>query len=389
MSTNMINSVGYRVNYMKCGSVGPHPLLKSICIRSLASSKTNEMKIQECYNLLNLPMHSKQEAVRNAFLELAKKYHPDSGSPEADMNKFVAIENAFRFLTKHNTGVVNNEEIDTIVYDIRHTAPQHRQYLSFEGMGYGTPFQRQKQWAQAKAQKAATNVLEHRMAKAIASENALMKKGATPDKKHDIKTKYGFDRLVEDLIQESMSKGEFENLSGKGKPLKDQNTNPYVDFITHKLNEVLINNGFTPEWITMSKEIDQDIEFLKRDISNDRKYLGPYPLNDNDETKWHDICKSYRDFAKTINSKINKYNLIVPLLNKQKFYVEIDKILNDILKNGEHSVEKVSVEDNNKTETHNYVVGGEDLLSTLMRAIEDVFHPNKHKRNVDKDEKRN
>lgn len=57
-------------------------------------------------------------------------------------------------------------------------------------------------------------------------------------KKHDIKTKYGFDRLVEDLIQESMSKGEFANLSGKGKPLKDQNRNPYVDFTTHKLNEV-------------------------------------------------------------------------------------------------------------------------------------------------------
>lgn len=61
-----------------------------------------------------------------------------------------------------------------------------------------------------------------------------------PAKKHDIKTKYGFDRLVEDLIQESMSKGEFENLSGKGKPLKDQNRNPYVDFTTHKLNEVRI-----------------------------------------------------------------------------------------------------------------------------------------------------
>lgn len=78
--------------------------------------------------------------------------------------------------------------------------------------------------------------MEHRAAKAVASEKTLMKK--EPLKKHDIKTKYGFDRLVEDLIQESMSKGEFENLSGKGKPLKDQNINPYVDFTTHKLNEV-------------------------------------------------------------------------------------------------------------------------------------------------------
>lgn len=79
--------------------------------------------------------------------------------------------------------------------------------------------------------------MEHRVAKAVASDNTIMKKDHYA-KKHDIKTKYGFDRLVEDLIQESMSKGEFENLSGKGKPLKDQNRNPYVDFTTHKLNEV-------------------------------------------------------------------------------------------------------------------------------------------------------
>lgn len=48
------------------------------------------------------------------------------------------------------------------------------------------------------------------------------------------------DRLVEDLIQESISKGEFDRLSGKGKPLKSHSTthNPYVDFVTHKMNQV-------------------------------------------------------------------------------------------------------------------------------------------------------
>lgn len=52
--------------------------------------------------------------------------------------------------------------------------------------------------------------------------------------------RYGFDRLVEDLIQEAMSKGEFENLRGTGKPLSShQNTNPYVDFVTHKMNQVI------------------------------------------------------------------------------------------------------------------------------------------------------
>ncbi|KAL0883450.1 hypothetical protein ABMA27_016829 [Loxostege sticticalis] len=342
-----------------------------VTVRTLIS-KSNEKRIQECYHLLNLPLDSKQDAVRQAFLELAKKYHPDSGSPEADMDKFVAVENAFRVLSKHNTGKSSNEEIQKIVYDIQHTAPQHRQYLSFEGVGHGTPSQRQKQWAQAKAQRAAINVMEHRIAKAVASDNSLMKKGQQfYGKKHDIKTKYGFDRLVEDLIQESMSKGEFENLSGKGKPLKDQNRNPYVDFTTHKLNEVLINNGFTPEWITMSKEIDHDIELLKQDIRNERMVLGPYPLNKADEVKWQRICEGNRDLVKTLNSKINKYNLIVPLINRQKFYVEIEKILDDTLKHGPHSMKKVEVED--KQEIKTVIMENDDLFGTLLKAFEEVF----------------
>jgi DnaJ family protein C protein 28 len=45
---------------------------------------------------------------------------------------------------------------------------------------------------------------------------------------------------VEDLIQESMSRGEFDNLAGTGKPLKHQASNPYVDFVTHKMNQVTI-----------------------------------------------------------------------------------------------------------------------------------------------------
>lgn len=372
----------YPIIYFKCSST--NSLFFNFPFKRTFNTKSNDRKIQECYQLLNLPLHSKQDEIRKSFLELAKKYHPDSGSPEADMDKFVAVENAFRFLSKHNTGSTNNDEVEKIVFDIRHTAPQHRQYLSFEGVGHGNPFQRQKQWTQAKAQRAATNVMEHRVGKAIASENALMKKEQY-SKKHDIKTKYGFDRLVEDLIQESMSKGEFENLSGKGKPLKDQNMNPYVDFTTHKLNEVLINNGFTPEWITMSKEIDQDVEFLKRDISNDRKFLGPHPLSDNDAIKWQSICKDYKDFVKTINSKVNKYNLIVPLINKQKFYVEIDMILDDILKNGEHSVERV-VEDK-EPNGQTYVVGGDDFISLFCKAFEEVFNISKQRKNVQKKEK--
>ena len=53
-----------------------------------------------------------------------------------------------------------------------------------------------------------------------------------------INHRYGIERVVEDLIQESMSKGEFKNLKGTGKPLQYQNHNPFIDVVTHKVNQV-------------------------------------------------------------------------------------------------------------------------------------------------------
>lgn len=85
-------------------------------------------------------------------------------------------------------------------------------------------------------------MLQHRISKVTADEKVLWDKSSA-QYKHKIKTQYGFDRLVEDLIQESMSKGEFSNLSGCGKPLcKHENRNPFVDYTTHKINEVRKKN---------------------------------------------------------------------------------------------------------------------------------------------------
>ena len=63
------------------------------------------------------------------------------------------------------------------------------------------------------------------------------------------------ERLVDDLISESMSKGEFDNLPGQGKPLEYSNHNPLVDVTTHNLNKILIQNGYAPEWVMLKKEI--------------------------------------------------------------------------------------------------------------------------------------
>ena len=56
-------------------------------------------------------------------------------------------------------------------------------------------------------------------------------------------TKNAMERLVEDLIQESMAKGDFDNLKGSGKPLPQRVIyNPYEDYTTYKVT----NDQFVP-----------------------------------------------------------------------------------------------------------------------------------------------
>lgn len=93
-----------------------------------------------------------------------------------------------------------------------------RQYLEYEGIGFGSPSTRQKQYQNYRVQRASDKVIDHKTRQFGDHETSI----AEPEKRAIRRSKYSkvIDRLVEDLIQEAMSKGEFQNLSGSGKPLK-------------------------------------------------------------------------------------------------------------------------------------------------------------------------
>lgn len=282
-----------------------------------------------------MPENSDQNTVRRAYIELVKEVHPDSGHESASAERFQEVDECFKCLMEKHAKARRNIELnpdeEVKVFDIRHTAPQHRQFLTYGGFGVGTPFQREKQFQQRRAMKAQENVLEHRMQKASATENALMKKGGDHFKTHAIKTKLGFDRVVEDLIQDAMSKGDFNNLPGAGKPLTDlQSQNPYVDFTTHKMNKILIDNGFVPEWITLQKEICVATDELKDDIRTKRSKFH-FPLEPHEEFFWSKVLDEAEERVKGINKKIDKFNLIVPLMTKQKLQITLKPIAEKIL----------------------------------------------------------
>jgi DnaJ family protein C protein 28 len=131
---------------------------------------------------------------------------------------------------------------------------------------------------------------------------------------------------VEDLIQESMQRGEFNNLPGCGKPLKYDITkhNPYVDTMTHKLNEILIQNGFVPEWVLCEKELRQELGELRENIREclqQQRHTGE---------KYKVKVQQWMDSVKDLNKRIDRFNLLVPILNKQQYHINLEREIEKI-----------------------------------------------------------
>ncbi|KAE8621568.1 hypothetical protein XENTR_v10004884 [Xenopus tropicalis] len=273
--------------------------------------------IKDCYRILDVPEGCSVEEVRHSYRCLAKKYHPDSGSVSANSGKFMEIDEAYKALLTHlDKEAKKGEGQDNEETQTEYKVPQHRHYLSFEGVGYGTPSQREKQYTQFRVDRATDQVLEFRKQKLERqyTENSLVAKDVRQSKK--VKITQAIERLVEDLIQESMAKGDFDNLSGKGKPLNKFSYCPHIDPMTHNLNRILIENGYQPEWILLQKEIRETIGTLRNKVLASRAKLGD-PMTPQKRKQWEETCDEFKEDIMKLNKRINDFNLVVPLLNRQ------------------------------------------------------------------------
>lgn len=292
------------------------------------STYKSNRSLKDCYRLLNVPEGCSEDEIRHSYRALAKKYHPDSGAATADANMFMKIDEAYRDLLTHLareskiSQALEDDEEKTSEYKV----PQHRHYLSYEGVGYGTPSQRQRQYVQFRVDRASDQVLDFRKKKFEReyAENSMVAKDVRQSKK--VKITQAVERLVEDLIQESMAKGDFDNLSGKGKPLNKFSTCPHVDPMTHNLNRILIDNGYQPEWIVLQKEIRDTIDKLRNELVASRKKLGE-PMTFSKEKEWMEMCENFRESIAKLNKKVNDFNLVVPLMSWQMVHFNVDKEL--------------------------------------------------------------
>ena len=294
-------------------------------------------QLKESLGLLGLDEECSSAEAKEAYLELAKRYHPDGQSKSANPHMFSKVKEAYQVVSGHLEKQASNpqeeDKPEVQEFDIKHTAPQHRQYPDFEGYGTGSPHRREKQYQAFRASRAAGIAMEHKVEKlASQDEQTLM---VMKDKRatRRFKTTNTIDRMVEDLIQQSMAKGEFNDLPGKGKPLPNRTGhNPFMDISQHNLNRVLADNGYAPEWILLQKDIHSTHDDLKKVLLKERLKLGPEPLNDYNVKKWQGLRDQFEVDIVKLNKTIDNFNLIVPIIKLQMFHLRAQKELDYVIK---------------------------------------------------------
>eukprot|EP00127_Corallochytrium_limacisporum_P004358 Clim_evm41s158 gene=Clim_evmTU41s158 len=314
--------------------------------RKRSRSAVKPASVRKAYERLGLQETSSLEEAREAYFKLAKVYHPDTiqKQGETEHAQFQEIALAYELIVEDIEERDANEAEDPGFNpddypDIKHTAPQHRQYLENWDVGRGTVFQRQKRRQQKRFERAVDAVVDMEKMRSIKDGAQGDEEAALVAQQQDSAREYvrkrqatkGYTRLVEDMITEAMAKGDFDNLKGKGKPIKYKSASPFVDRTTQKMQGLMHHAGLLPEWIEQDKDIRESIDRVRKKCEYSWHCYGNMET-EIDEMMWRDAEKRMRDSINHLNKRIDHFNLIVPILRAQKMHYNIEYELDKIRK---------------------------------------------------------
>lgn len=121
---------------------------------------------------------------------------------------------------------------------------------------------------------------------------------------------------VEELLRQAIAAGKFEQLPGKGQPLKLEE-HPFVDPDWRLAYHLLKSSGFTLPWLELRQEIEAQIVTARQMLQQawewrqDALHSGLQPGSV--EQEWGRACARFSAQVEKINRQIFDYNLKAPL----------------------------------------------------------------------------
>lgn len=207
----------------------------------------------------------------------------------------------------------------------------HRHYLEHDSM-YGTPSQRQREHTQSRLNQAIDSVYDRQFQKALQNSEVNCQE-VTPHSDKRLKKRVlrnssaPLQRIADEKIMEEMKMGGFTRIRGKGAPLRNEPVTHVLGNLDEKLNKVLISAGCAPDWITLDKDIRDEIIKLKTAV---REAWFSNSTPSKREKQWQEDKEQFRDSVERINSKIRKLNFEVPSLQMQRVLLNFESFIDRV-----------------------------------------------------------
>lgn len=136
--------------------------------------------------------------------------------------------------------------------------------------------------------------------------------------------------LMDELIQEGVDNGHFDNLPGKGKPL-NLNKNPYAADM-ELAHELLKENDLPPVWILQRNEILAKMAKLRAEIVrqwawHEREFSLAIADKGRLTIRWDDYCLKWKSEIAELNKAIDAFNLKRPFDNLEIFKLDLESEL--------------------------------------------------------------
>ena len=138
---------------------------------------------------------------------------------------------------------------------------------------------------------------------------------------------------IEEHIRRALEEGQFDDLPGKGKPLR-LDDNPYESEDWRMAHHVLRSGGFTLPWIETRNEIDELMENACHDLARAWNYRGASHKQglapSQVDAEWNRAVNVFREQVAALNKRIFSYNLEAPSTAFHILMLDIERELEKI-----------------------------------------------------------
>lgn len=134
-----------------------------------------------------------------------------------------------------------------------------------------------------------------------------------------------YERGISRQIEQAQKDGAFDNLPGKGKPLK-LNANPNADPERQAAYQLLTDNDFTLPWMEKGNQIDRDLETARTALGRTWELIrSARPGETWLDGEWTRAQDEFRERIERINRLIRAFNLEIPNLRLERFILDAER----------------------------------------------------------------